>query len=282
MKIFPFLLALFATAAHAFALVSIDEDAFAKSLGGWEKKDHAYVNYPLSGADYRTYKPETSPSPDGGIFISVRIDHMRGWLASDDHAVLEINVNPKGVITSAQSTVAIQGQSIASDVIVGTNESGKSVLAVEGAIQIGSDLVSNLTAKLLRENIVEAGRVSFPAVLRHNYNYLFQAVRLEGVAVMVAVPVPGAPVVAPPVVPDPAVVMPSPPVVPIVPVLPVAPSATTAPPVTPPPVVAPVAPTTPPGSAPLEIKPYGDIPQPPPPPTPVAPPPAVAPVAPPP
>ncbi|RYD68801.1 MAG: hypothetical protein EOP84_29665 [Verrucomicrobiaceae bacterium] len=55
-------------------------------------------------------------------------------------------------------------------------------------MQIGTDLVANLTAKLLRENIVEAGRVSFPAVLRHNYNRLFQAIRVDGFQVLPNVP----------------------------------------------------------------------------------------------
>lgn len=171
--------ALFALALHSLAGVVIDEDAFGKSLGGWTKRDKAAAEYPLSGSVYRTYKPEVSPTPDGGLFISVRIDHVRGWLASDDHAVLELTVNSKGAIASAQSSIAIQGRSIKSDVILGGNEAGKAILSPEGAVQIGTDLVANLSAKLLRENIVEAGRVSFPAVLRHNYNRLFQSIRVE-------------------------------------------------------------------------------------------------------
>lgn len=174
---------------HGFAEVTIDEASFGKSLGGWNKRGSSVAEYPLSGADYRTYKPEISPTPDGGIFISVRIDHMRGWLASDDHAVLEITVNPKGAIASAQSSIAIQGQSIKSDVILGGNEAGKTILSPEGAVQIGTDLVANLSAKLMRENIVEAGRVSFPSALRHNYNHLFQAIRVDGVQVLPAPPV---------------------------------------------------------------------------------------------
>jgi hypothetical protein len=177
--IFLIFTALFSLALHSLAGVAVDEDAFGKSLGGWTKRDKGAAEYPLSGAVYRTYKPEVSPTPDGGLFISVRIDHVRGWLASDDHAVLELTVNSKGAIASAQSSIAIQGRSIKSDVILGGNEAGKAILSPEGAVQIGTDLVANLSAKLLRENIVEAGRVSFPAVLRHNYNRLFQVIRVE-------------------------------------------------------------------------------------------------------
>lgn len=224
---FLLLVTLFATALHAFAAVTIDEEAFGKSLGGWKKRSNSAAEYPLSGSDYRTYKPEISPTPDGGIFVSVRIDHIRGWLSSDDHAVLEITVGPKGVLASAQSTIAIQGKSIKSDVIVGSADAGNAVLSPMGAVQIGTDLVSNLSAKLLRENIVEAGRVSLPAVLRHNYNRLYQAIRVNGVQIQPATPAPAEPPSAAPV---------------------------------PAPAAKPAAPEKPkdaePGTVPLQIKPY--------------------------
>lgn len=236
---------------------SLETDDFAKSLGGWKKRD-SYIDYALSGADYRTYKPEISPTPNGGIYISVRIDHRRGWLSNNDHATLDITVSSKGVIESAQSTIAIQGQSIASDVIVGSNEAGKQILTPERAVQIGTDLISNLTAKLLLENIVEAGRVSFPSVLRHNYNRLFQAIRVEGVVVPAAVAISDAPVLPPPA-PAPASPDPAPAPAPAaVPATATTTAAAVPAPGTAPAPVDPVKPVEPvkPGSAPLEIKPY--------------------------
>ena len=251
---FLLLAALLGSALYSFAAVSIDEAAFGTSLGGWKKRDKAVAEYPLSGSDYRTYKPEVSPTPDGGIFISVRIDHVRGWLASDDHAVLEITVNSKGSIASAQSTIAIQGQSIKSDVILGGTEAGKAILSPENAVQIGSELVANLSAKLLRENIVEAGRVSLPSVLRHNYNRLFQSIRVDGEPVAPATTVPATPATptATPINPNTPPVAPAlgTPVTPGTP--PIAPIVGTPP--TPPPAAP--APPSAPGSVPLEIKPY--------------------------
>ncbi len=240
------LAALLFTAQHCLAEVSLNGEAFGKTLGGWKKIKGTAAEYALSGADYRTYKPEISPTPDGGIFISVRIDHVRGWLASDDHAILEITVDAKGVIASAQSTIAIQGQSIKSDVIIGSNEAGKSLLSPERAVQIGTDLVANLTAKLLRENIVEAGRVSLPSVLRHNYNRLFQAIRVDGVQVLPNVP-------AATVVTDLATKSSALPAsAPAVPPAPAPPSPAPSPPASP----SPPEKSKEPGSAPLEIKPY--------------------------
>lgn len=255
-SVFHFLASITAITALASAEVKVDEEAFGKSLGGWKKKENT-ADYKLSGSDYRTYKPEISPTPEGGIFISVRIDHVRGWMSSDDHAILEITVGPTGLISSAKSNIAIQGRSIASDLIQGVNVAGKEITGAERAVQIGTDLVADLSAKLLREKIVEAGRVTFPAALRHNYNLLYQALRLDGAPVQ-----PLATVIPPPATP-PAVTPPPPngtggekpndAPVPEKPKEPAPPPATVEPP---PPVAKPV-----PGNASLDIESFEDTPK---------------------
>lgn len=180
MKPLRLLLAFLLLLIHgAHADVRIDDEAFGKSLGGWSKKNAA--DYELSGASYRTYKPEVSRTPDGGIFVSIRIDHVRGWLSSNDHAMLEVTIAPDGQIVSAKSSIAIQGRSVTSDLIRGGTDSGQKLAGVNRAVQIGTDLVADISAKLLREKIVEPGRVSFPSALRHNYNHLFQAIRQQPV-----------------------------------------------------------------------------------------------------
>lgn len=195
MKTILFLcLATIAAVLTGSAQVSIDQEALGAKLGGWTKRNKQAAEYPLSGANYRTYKPEVTPTPDGGLFASLRIDHVRGWLSSDDHAVLEITINAKGEIESAQSTIAIQGRSITTDLIRSGTEAGQKLVGVDRAVQIGTDLVADLSAKMLREKIVEAGRVSYPAVLRHNYNLLFQAIRVEPAKPVTPAPAdPGAP-----------------------------------------------------------------------------------------
>ena len=240
----------------AVAEIKLDEEAFGKSLGGWNKQEGKAVEYKLSGSDYRTYKPEITPTPEGGIFVSVRIDHVRGWLSSDDHAMLEITVSPYGVITSAKSSIAIQGRSITSDVILGTTAAGKEITGADRAVQIGADLVADLSSKLLREKIVEAGRVSFPSALRHNYNLIYQALRLHGAPVQ-----PLLPVLPPSAAKEPA--KPATPEKPAADTQATVPPATPTPPATetkpketapaepPPPVAKPV-----PGNVPLEVTPF--------------------------
>lgn len=228
-----FIFLLLAMSGLAGAAVSVDVESLGNSLGGWSKRGKQAAEYPLSGASYRTYKPEISPTPDGGLFVSLRIDHVRGWLSSDDHAVLEITIDRTGNIASAQSSIAIQGRSVTSDLIRSGTDAGQKAVGVDRAVQIGTDLVADISAKMLREKLVEAGRVSFPAVLRHNYNLLYQAIRTAPV---------------------------EPPAARAEPVIPLEPAPTTI--VVPEPPPAPAAPTpkTPP-SAPLEIKPFGGAPK---------------------
>ena len=216
--------------------VRIDEQALGQKLGGWTKRGKQAAEYPLSGASYRTYKPEISPTPDGGIFVSVRIDHVRGWLASDDHAILEITIDAKGNIIAAQSSIAIQGRSISSDLIRMGTDAGQELTGADRAVKIGTDLVADMSAKLLREKIVEAGRVSYPAVLRHNYNLLFQSIRVSAPA-----PPPPAPPAADSAAADGE-----------------AGALAEEEPV---PVASPVEPRTAPGANKLEIQPYGGTPK---------------------
>lgn len=175
------LIALLGTFSTAHADVAVDIDAFGESLGGWLARKGKAAEYEISEAGYRTYQPEISPSPDGGIFISVRIDHRRGFFASDDHASLELSFAANGDLVSAQSSLALQGRTISSELIKGGASASTSVAApqIERAVKVGTDLVADLSSKLLREKIVEPGRVSFPAAIRHNYNLLYKAVKYQ-------------------------------------------------------------------------------------------------------
>jgi hypothetical protein len=166
---------------RAYAEVEVDVDEFGEGLGGWNARRGKAAEYEVSAAKYCTYRPEISPSPDGGIFVSVRIDHVRGFMASDDHASLELSFTEDGQLVTAQSSLALQGRTISSELIKGGASASTSVASpyVDRAVKIGTELVADLSSKLLREKIVEAGRVSFPAAIRHNYNLIYQAVKVR-------------------------------------------------------------------------------------------------------
>ena len=56
-------------ATSACAGVVVDAERFGESLGGWSAKGERAAEYELSGSSYRTYRPEVTKSPDGGIFV---------------------------------------------------------------------------------------------------------------------------------------------------------------------------------------------------------------------
>jgi hypothetical protein len=151
-----------------------------KSMGGWKDKGGKAARFEVAGSTYRCWKPEVSPTPTGGIFVSIRIDHLRGMFASDDHSSLDVTFDKVGNIVSARSSIALQGKKVTSDLIEGTGKLGASLVGMELAAKVGTEMVSNLSAKILRENIKEPGRVSFPAVMQHQYNLLCNAVSMPG------------------------------------------------------------------------------------------------------
>lgn len=160
----------------ASAVPRLDEGILGESLGGWNAKRGEAAEYTITGTKYRTWKPHVTPTADGGLFLSLRIDHVRGLLASDDHASLELSFDTDGAILTARSTIALQGRKITSDVIKGVSGAGTAATTADRMVKMGTDLVADLTAKLLREKVNEPGRVGFPAALQHNYHLLCLAV----------------------------------------------------------------------------------------------------------
>lgn len=166
--------------ALAAPSVGIDLEKLGKSLGGWEGRHEKYAEYVMADSRYRTFKPDITPTPDGGIYLSLRIDHVRGLFAADDHAILELTVDREGQVQSTRSSVNIQGKRITSDLIAGGVRGAGKVASgntpAEMAVSMGTSLVANLAEKLGSERKIESGRVSFPSVVQHNFNLIYQAV----------------------------------------------------------------------------------------------------------
>lgn len=166
------------TLASASAQVLIDVEAFGKGLGNWNAKGKKAVDYSMSDADYRTFRPVITETPNGGKFISLRIDNRRGFLSSDDHALLQVTLDGKGQLLSLESSIHVQGKSVKSDVVLTTGKEAAAILGDNATLNAGLKLAKDLTAKLAGEAKVEAGRVVFPAVIVHNYNLLMKCVEV--------------------------------------------------------------------------------------------------------
>ncbi len=181
MKLTPLVFLLLSAAAHAG--VELDVEKFGESLGGWKKEGGKAAEYQFSETEYRTYKPEVTTAPDGGLFISVRVDHLRGMFSADDHASIELSFGPDGTLLSSQAAISIQARRINSDLFRSGGQSAAKAAGdlvggmAEKAAKLSGNVFASLASKLLRENVTEPGRIAYPAALRHNYNLLYQCVK---------------------------------------------------------------------------------------------------------
>lgn len=174
-------------AAFAELHVTIDIETFGKELGGWKARKGKAVDYIMSESKYRTYRPIITETPEGGHYISIRIDDRRGKFSSDDHALLQVTIDQAGKLLSVQSSVHSQGKSVKSDLITTTGKKAAAVLSKDPIMNAGMSLVQDLTSKLSSQTKAEPGRVIFPAVIIHNYNKLFKAIKVEEVGKAVIV-----------------------------------------------------------------------------------------------
>ena len=173
-------------AGSAFATPSLDIEEFGESLGGWEARDGKAVDYSHSEIAYRSYKPVVTGTPGGGIYISLRVDYLRGSFSKNDHALLQVTLGPGGELVSLESSIHSQGKSVNSDVILTTGESAAKMLAKDPILNAGLKLMKDLTGKMSGKSSSEPGRVLYPAVIMHNFNKLMAAVRVDApVAVVV-------------------------------------------------------------------------------------------------
>ncbi len=150
-----------------------------QQLTGWDKKNGTAAEYTSADSNYRTYKPTVSPTPTGGLFISTKLDHIRG-MAADDHAQVEMEFAANGVIISSRVVMAIQGRtSLDTGLIAGAAGAGGTAIGGP-AVGAAATAIAELSAKILNSlstfisKLSETGgRANFPAVVRMNMNCIY-------------------------------------------------------------------------------------------------------------
>jgi hypothetical protein len=76
---------------------------------GWNDKHNTAFQYQSSGSNYRMYRPSVSQYINGGSLISFKMDHIRG-MATDDYAVVRIQLDRLGRIIAEQCDINIRGR----------------------------------------------------------------------------------------------------------------------------------------------------------------------------
>ncbi|MDA0814194.1 MAG: hypothetical protein O3C21_17620 [Verrucomicrobia bacterium] len=190
-------------APAAFAL-HFDVDGFAQSLGGWEDKRASRVKYAWSGSNFRTYRPVTTRTPEGGAFVTAQI-HKVG--VSTDVCVLEMTFDSDGNVIAAQAKIRMGRRAydtalVKPDPVVAPTEPDPAAPPVAPlSEQIATELFKKLDAEVAKWNETLTGqktrkdligrltqssrqteniRVNFSGAVRHNFNLIASSMRQGG------------------------------------------------------------------------------------------------------
>lgn len=178
---------------------TMDLEYLGKRLNGWNKKNIAV--YTMDHVVYRTFKPVLSHSPDGSLFVSMRMDALPSG-RSKGVCYLHVNISRAGYITSLQAKIRLKGKTYDSGLVArpalqprpGEGETPAQDLTPwsKPLDQMSSELFSRLDAKILeadkdkkgegrdiwaRLGDDQAARVNMSTVIRHNLNLLSSSVR---------------------------------------------------------------------------------------------------------
>ena len=151
------LVSLFLTASSHAASLDLRHLGNDLDKNGWFYKFRTAAQYKSGGSKYRTYMPTVSPAPGGGVFISTKIDHIRGF-GGDDHCLLGLTFNPSGILTEASAKIEMGSKSFDTGII-------------RKRAAISADVFISLTDQVSKWK-VHGGRANFPAVVQHNINLI--------------------------------------------------------------------------------------------------------------
>lgn len=154
-----------------FAAPTLDTEALAKNLNkgrGWDKKDKTAVEYKSADHKYRTYTPTTSKTSADGLFVSTKINHIRGF-GGDDYCILELTFDSKGKLISERGEIVFGNKKFDTGILTTAAEGNKEV-------EVGAKVFNKLADQVAAWG-ESGGRKNFPAVVKHNANWIAAAVK---------------------------------------------------------------------------------------------------------
>jgi hypothetical protein len=162
----------------------LDVEGLGKELGGWRKKEvykeskkeYTAAEYKSGGSNYRTYKPTVSPTTDGGLFVSTKLDHIRGG-GRDDHCQLEITFDRAGKVVSSRAEVTMDDNRVKfnTKLVAASAALAGATAGTSAAIAVATKIVESLYNQIAAWTD-DGGRKNFPAVVQHNFNLICHGV----------------------------------------------------------------------------------------------------------
>ncbi len=150
------------------------DDLLAPAYSYWPHKKGEAYEHTSQNSNYRVWIPEISEAPDGSLFVSAKLDHIRGW-ATDDHAIITLRFTRDGMLQSADSTIILADDRVFTASIEAARDLAEVINSKEGRIAVASvKLAQKLYVDLL--SLGEGGgRAHFPAVVGHHINHIGMA-----------------------------------------------------------------------------------------------------------
>lgn len=87
--------------------LGVDIETLGQSLNGWSKNRTA--TYTIDSQTYRTHVPTVTRNLDGGMFVSMRVEHLSG-IRPDATGYLELTFTPSGYVGAAQIRLTMNGK----------------------------------------------------------------------------------------------------------------------------------------------------------------------------
>jgi hypothetical protein len=137
---------------------------------GFHNKKGNAVEFKSQGSDYRVWKPDFTSTPDGGLLISCKLDHIRG-LQKDDHALIELNIDKNSLLINCSINMQYDGQkntnfSWMADPVAG--DAGRWAALIATLFTNVYNWVGGWTH--------DGGRLNFPAVTHHTVNNIMKCI----------------------------------------------------------------------------------------------------------
>ncbi len=157
---------------------SLNRRRLGEQLGGWDDRSGRAARFRSQDSNYRLYKPDSTRQPDGGLFVSANLDHIRG-MGGDDHAHLQLWFDAAGVLKKSRVKITMGDHSFDTRIITQT---GNASLAAGGdpriaaIANISASVLSKLSRQVSRWN-EHGGRANFPSVIEHSLNRIAKNVQ---------------------------------------------------------------------------------------------------------
>lgn len=173
----------------AFGL-EIDIESLGQHLNGWSKNRTA--SYTIDSQTYRTHVPTVTRNLDGGMFVSMRVEHLSA-VRPDATGYIELTFTPSGYVGAAQIRLTMNGMKFDTGQVLREEERVPAEGEVGSAdwrsshMKMVLDLFSRLDSEFAKgEDKVEKGKRDLwgrfngsklsesdvSAALRHNLNLL--------------------------------------------------------------------------------------------------------------